>query len=185
MWDINKLLWVSAEHIKAKAPAELVEPLREAAERAGLSLDPAFLPHRPEGWIHHVIANLQERSQTLVEMVQRAKYALVESLDYDDGAVKKFLRPVVQIPVEDLRAEIEKLPEWPEESAIEAAFQTVLDKHELKMVKLAQPARVALTGTSASPGIYAVAHQLGRDLTLKRLDAALEMICQRAADTGT
>jgi glutamyl-tRNA synthetase len=58
------------------------------------------------------------------------------------------------------------------EKNIEAAFTEVLSRHNLQLGKLAQPVRVALTGTTVSPGIYEVLAVLGKDRSLKRLRAA-------------
>ncbi|MCK4847231.1 MAG: glutamate--tRNA ligase, partial [Deltaproteobacteria bacterium] len=56
---------------------------------------------------------------------------------------------------------------------IESAFQGLLDKFELKLGKLAQPVRVALTGTSVSPGIFETIEAMGKDMTIDRLTEAI------------
>jgi len=60
--------------------------------------------------------------------------------------------------------------------ALERVFQEVIAAHGLKLGKLAQPVRVAMTGTTASPGIFEVLDVLGRERTLARLDRALAAI---------
>ena len=62
---------------------------------------------------------------------------------------------------------------------VEAAFKEVIEKAGLKLGKLAQPVRVALTGKKESPGIYDVVLLLGRDRALKRLKAAIAWIDKR------
>ncbi len=59
---------------------------------------------------------------------------------------------------------------------LEPAFQLVLEEHDLKMGKLAQPVRVALTGGTASPGIYEVMELLGQENTCTRLAKAVALI---------
>jgi glutamyl-tRNA synthetase len=66
-------------------------------------------------------------------------------------------------------------------SAIEAAFQAVLARHNLGLGKLAQPVRVALTGGTVSPGIYEVAEVIGQARVVARLDAALPLVGGTAA----
>ena len=61
---------------------------------------------------------------------------------------------------------------WTVES-LTAAFNEVLAAHDLKLGKLAQPVRVAVTGGTASPGIFEVLDVLGRERTIARLDRAL------------
>ena len=60
------------------------------------------------------------------------------------------------------------------EASIQAAFERVLARFNLKLGQLAQPVRVALTGGTVSPGIYEVIAVLGRDRTVSRLRSALK-----------
>ena len=62
------------------------------------------------------------------------------------------------------------------EKALETAFKNVMEKTGLKLGKIAQPVRVALTGTTVSPGIFEVINVLGREKTLRRLSAAITHI---------
>jgi glutamyl-tRNA synthetase len=62
-----------------------------------------------------------------------------------------------------------------ETAPLEALFQGEAAKRSLGLGKIAQPVRVALTGGTASPGMYDVVQILGKDETLKRLDAAIAL----------
>ncbi len=75
----------------------------------------------------------------------------------------------------DLRSALAELAAW-EEDTVSGAFESVMEKHDLKLGKLAQPVRVALTGGSVSPGIFETAAVLGKDRVLRRLDHAIEMV---------
>ncbi len=72
----------------------------------------------------------------------------------------------------ELRTLLEALPDFTEE-AIEKTFASFAEKSGLKMTNIAQPVRVAMTGSTASPGMYEVLSTLGKEKTLKRLDAVL------------
>ena len=61
-------------------------------------------------------------------------------------------------------------------TALEGAFLRVMELTGLKLGKIAQPVRVALTGRTASPGIFEIIEILGREAVLKRLDAAVRRI---------
>ena len=67
------------------------------------------------------------------------------------------------------------------EKELETVFQSVMDHFEIKLGKIAQPVRVALTGTSISPGIFEIIMVLGKDRTMPRLEKALTFIKERAA----
>jgi glutamyl-tRNA synthetase len=62
------------------------------------------------------------------------------------------------------------------EEEIEKLFKAIVERHEVKLGKLAQPVRVALTGGTQSPGIFEVIDVIGKDNTLKRLNKAVESI---------
>ena len=62
------------------------------------------------------------------------------------------------------------------EEPLDAAFRSVAERHDLKLGKLAQPVRVAIVGTPQSPGIFETLAVLGRDRSLRRIDAALDGI---------
>ena len=73
----------------------------------------------------------------------------------------------------ELRAALSTVSVW-EQAELERAFHAVVERHGLKLGKLAQPVRVAITGRTASPGIFETLAALGRDWTLARLDTALD-----------
>jgi glutamyl-tRNA synthetase len=75
----------------------------------------------------------------------------------------------------ELRTELARLDEWTPD-AIQRTFEQIVARHEIGLGKLAQPVRVALTGGTVSPGIYEVAHVLGRARVLARLDRALPLV---------
>jgi glutamyl-tRNA synthetase len=77
--------------------------------------------------------------------------------------------------LESLKATLQTVSPFTHD-ALEPAFQSVLEEHELKMGKLAQPVRVALTGGTASPGIYEVMELLGQEKTCARLAKAVTLI---------
>jgi glutamyl-tRNA synthetase len=65
-------------------------------------------------------------------------------------------------------AKLTALAEW-DAASVEAAIREVAEGHEVKLGKLAQPLRAALTGSTTSPGIFDVLALLGRDESLARI----------------
>jgi glutamyl-tRNA synthetase len=125
-----------------------------------------------DAWLAKALVTLQERAQTLVELVESGRYYFVDEIAIDTAAAAKFLTPVVAAPLRAVRDRIARLEPWTVES-LTAAFDEMLAAHGLKLGKLAQPVRVAVTGGTASPGIFEVLEILGRDRTIARLDHAL------------
>lgn len=123
---------------------------------------------------------LRERSETLAQMAEQARWLLTDLVAYDDRAFAKHLKPAVLEPLGDLHDRLAALPEW-SEAGIEQAFAATLAAHDgLKLGKLAQPVRVALTGSAASPPIYETVAVLGQARAVGRLKEALTEIRRRA-----
>ena len=119
-------------------------------------------------------------SQTMLEMAERAHCFYEEYEAFDEKSAKAHLRPVARDALMALRDALAGLTEWTEE-ATEAAVGSVAETLDLKLGKVAQPLRVALTGRSASPGIGTTLSLVGRERALARIDRALEFIDARAA----
>jgi glutamyl-tRNA synthetase len=62
-----------------------------------------------------------------------------------------------------------------EEKALEELFRRLADERKVKLKVLAQAVRVALTGRTASPGLFEIMNILGKDVVLKRLRRALNL----------
>jgi len=169
IFDQNKLLALNADHIQACRPDALADPLRPFLAAQGVSPT-----DRPQ--LAAAIATLQPRSKTLVEMAQGARFYF-EAVAYEPAAAAKFLKPGVREPLERLMAELTSLTTWVE-PRIEDAFARTLEATGLKLGKLAQPLRVALTGGTVSPGIFEIIHVLGRDETLARMRQALDYLAR-------
>jgi glutamyl-tRNA synthetase len=152
-------------YIKTGDPRRLAGLLAEFLAARGI--DPDGGPA-----LERIVATLQERARTLVEMADGAAFYYAAEVDYDPEAAAKFL-------TEDRRAVLEKLvdglqdsPSF-DESAVEAKVQAVLTETGWKLGKVGPAIRVALTGGTASPGIYEMMAVLGRQETLRRLRRAL------------
>ncbi len=96
--------------------------------------------------------------------------------EIDEKAVKKFLTPEIKPLFEKLVAGLEAMDEPLDHDAVEALFKQTIEEAGLKLGKLAQPVRVALTGKTASPGIYDVVLLLGKQKTVERLGSAVHII---------
>ncbi len=173
----EKLEWVNFQHLKTLPAPQLaaaVKPLIEAR---------AWQIPGNDAWLARMVATLQERAKTLSELVDAAHYYLQDDLTFDAAAVDKHLATASPAVLGDLRAALASLTMW-DTAAIQGAFERVLETHALKLGKLAQPVRVALTGGTVSPGIYELIDVLGKDRVLRRLDHALEMMLDRGQGSG-
>jgi glutamyl-tRNA synthetase len=168
--DGDKLLWLNQHYLKALPATELAEKLAPfLASEVGREI--------PVSAELGALAELQrERGKTLSEMARLSRWFVVEAVEFDLKAVAKHLTPSIEPALRALRDGLAKLESWSRD-AIEAQFLEVLSAQgELKMGKLAQPVRVAITGGTVSPGIFETLEVLGQPRSLARLERALEQI---------
>ena len=122
---------------------------------------------------------IRDSSKTLLEMADAARFYYAPEIVYDEKAAAKFFKPAALEPLRLLRDQINALVDF-DEPGLEMAFKVVMAQSGLKLGKIAQPTRLALTGTTVSPGIFEIIAVLGRDRTLVRLDQAIAHIEHQA-----
>ena len=168
VFNPEKLLWLNSQYIKESRPMDLVGPVKPFLKD--------LVPQNPDPeTLSAAIATLQTRSKTLRELAEGTVFYFREPLDYDPGAVAKFLTPD-RIPLfRTLSEELECEVSWNEET-LKPVFGVLMERFQLKFGNIAQPLRVALTGRTVSPGIFEVMEVLGRERTLKRIHKALDLM---------
>ncbi|MBF0187148.1 MAG: glutamate--tRNA ligase [Magnetococcales bacterium] len=178
IFNQEKLIWLNGHHIRASTPELLAPILAESLRR--MEVDPGD----DLGYLADLIPGMQERTKTMVEMAEMAKFHFVEDVrPYNAKAVKRFFKATILEPFTDLIAAFEAQTDW-DEATLETTFKTVLERHGMGMGKLAQPVRIAITGGPISPGIFEVLHLVGRERSLKRLHLALEFLKEKVAATS-
>jgi glutamyl-tRNA synthetase len=113
-----------------------------------------------------------------VEMAKWLRFYFTDHIIYEDKAAAKFLTAATAPLLSQLVEGLERLPTF-DEASIEQVFQRLMAAEGVALGALAQPARVALTGGTVSPGIHEVMAILGRERVLSRLRKALEGISGR------
>jgi glutamyl-tRNA synthetase len=166
--DPAKLGWLNQQYFKADDPAEVGEYLRWHLEQAGHDLANGPAPA-------DIVLALRDRVQTLKEMAERAAVWFGPLTHYDDAAVARHLTANAAAPLADARQRLASLAGWSVES-VSAALHATAEALGLGMGKVAQPMRVAITGTQVSPDIAHTVYLAGRDEALRRIDAALAML---------
>ncbi len=169
VYNSEKAAWLNSQYIKALTPEELGEAVFPYIEAAGY-----VVQHDPV-WLAKMARTLQERSKTLVELVELGHYYFSDDLKIDEAAVAKHLKPETIPLLEMIRAALAELPEWNVQTTHDC-FGAIMEKLQLGLGKLAQPVRVALTGGVVSPGIFEVLDVLGRERSLQRIDQAITRI---------
>ncbi|MHB9072229.1 MAG: glutamate--tRNA ligase [Desulfobaccales bacterium] len=165
VFDEEKLQWLNSHYFKEMPPLELARELTPFLHYLNEAPDQEHLAR--------VVATLSARSKTLVEMAEAARFYFQDPRPYDAKAAQKFLTPAAVPNIREVAARLTQLPEV-NEASLSQLFAGLGQATGLKMVNLAQPVRVALTGRTASPGLYEIISILGRGETLRRLENAIE-----------
>ena len=166
--DPAKLGWLNQQYLKNDDPVGVGKHLEWHLQQRGFDL-----AHGPQP--ADIVVALRDRVQTLKEMAERAAVWFQPLTHYDDAAVAKHLTAAARMPLTDARERLAKLPLWTPET-VSAALREVAEALGLGMGKVAQPLRVAITGTQISPEIAHTVYLAGQGEALKRIDAALERL---------
>ena len=167
VWNPEKLLWLNHHYVKTAQPEELESGFLTQLGERGVT---AAAGARTLG----IIKSQQERSHTLGEMADLSMYFFKDP-ETDPKAKAKFVNPDTRPALVALREGLSTLTSF-ESAEVDARFKQVAEKLTLGLGKVAQPARVALTGNTVSPPIQDLISLLGKDTALARLDRAIASI---------
>jgi glutamyl-tRNA synthetase len=166
-WDQKKLESVQAAHLRMLAPERAAELAAPFVRARGLAVADG------DGRLAAAVALVLPRSTTLAQVAEAVDYFYRDVPEMDAAAAAKFLTAASAPVLEGLRAQVEPVQPF-ERSALEARVKAWTEAQSLPLQDVAQPARVALTGRKASPGLFEVMEVLGRERTLQRLAAGAE-----------
>ena len=175
-FDIDKLKWLNQHYIKVSDSAQLVSLLSDRLKDRGIDVSSG-----PP--VDDVVSALRERAQTLDEMADKSEYFFSEFEDYDVNAAQKYLRPVARDMLADVRSRLSVVEPWSAELIYAQVMSTVED-YDAKLCKLAQPLRVAVSGTAATPPIDETLLLVGKARPVDRIDRALVFIDRRMAENA-
>ncbi len=164
-FDLAKLGWLNQQYLKSDDPADVATHLEWHLQNEGFDLASGPAPS-------DVVIALRDRVQTLKEMASRAAVWYRPLEHYDDAAVAKHLTAAAQAPLTDIRARLVALTAWTA-AAVDGAVHETAEALGLGLGKVAQPLRVAITGTQVSPDIAHTVYLAGQAQALQRIDAAL------------
>jgi glutamyl-tRNA synthetase len=158
IFDEKKLRWLNGRFMREM-------PLAEYAAAVARHLD-----REPDEQLRAACAIAQEKAQTLTEVWPLVRFLFEAPVD-DEKAWDKVMKEGSGEILEAVVRALETVEPF-EPEAIEAALAPLLERFDLKPGKLYQPIRVAITGTSISPGIFESLAVLGRERSLERIQAA-------------
>jgi glutamyl-tRNA synthetase len=168
----DKLLWLNHHYLMHSDPVHVAHHLRWHLGQLGI--DPTSGPDPVD-----VVKAQRERCKTLVEMAKNSVFFYRDFETYDEKAAQKNLTAESGAVLQSLREGLEALAGW-EKEAVHAVIEATAAALGVKMGAVAQPMRVAVSGTSVSPPIDVTLTLLGKEKTLARIDRAIEHIRKKA-----
>ena len=166
VFDIQKLQWINSVYLKALTPQACLVWLV-----ADVQPD---LHEKLSGWsnetIHTAIGLHQERVKTGSELCD----ALITLHDgpslYEPDDLKKWMTRQARGYLDAVAPKLEALDQFSGDTIAEVV-KSFCKEHEIKLVTVAQPLRIALTGGASSPGVFELLALLGRQESVKRIHA--------------
>jgi glutamyl-tRNA synthetase len=168
-FDFAKLENLNGHYLRVTPDIEIVQRLKALVPELP---DGVALGERidADGWqkLERAMPGLKERAKTLVELLDSASFLFAKRPLTMDEQAAKLLDAAGREMLAALLPRLEDVSPWTLE-ALEASVRSFADETGRKLGKAAQPLRAALTGRSASPGIFEVLEVLGRDESLARI----------------
>jgi glutamyl-tRNA synthetase len=165
VFDIEKLQWVNSQHLAKYSNEQLVDLASPFLKELGFTID-------DRTYAAKALASERERGRTLKELALISAFYFRDHIEYDPAAAGKWLGEKGKDVLKKLRDRLATLDDF-SEPQIAKVFEEILAELNLKMLDVAQPCRVAMTGTTVSPGIHLVLTILGKKRVLTRIERAI------------
>ncbi|MCY3986209.1 MAG: glutamate--tRNA ligase [Candidatus Dadabacteria bacterium] len=173
VFDSGKFLWLNGKYLRDLPEERILDEMAAIVVQKGLPLQS---PQK----LRKIMEQMLQRSETLNAMVDQALYFFIDDFEYDEQAAAKFLVEKNREILELLAEELLGFKNFSHDN-IHGGFERVMQQTGVGLGKIAQPARVALTGSTKSPGIFDVVEILGKDTVARRITRALDFIGSRGA----
>lgn len=170
VFDLQKLNWLNAEHLRKLSNEELLPLLKNEihnSQFANLNLNDEYLLK--------VIEAMKERVSFVKEFISTCEYFYTEPKDYEQKSIEKNWKQETPAQMQKLRDEFSALNNTTKED-FEHALAKVAEELNIGKGKLIHPLRLAVSGQSTGPGMFDLLNILGKDEVIKRINSALERI---------
>lgn len=167
VFNPEKLLWVNEEYIKNSDDGSLLLSLKQ------------FLPEKclkkEDNFLIKAMNTLRARTSTLNQMADAGLFYCTAPETFEEKGAKKYFKSNVKDAIIFLRNKLQNA-DFSSQDELKEAFDKTIKKFNTKMIKIAQPVRIAITGRSVGPGIYEMLAILEKDESLKRIDKMINEI---------
>ena len=170
VFNLEKLNWLNAEHLRNKRLPELIELLKEELNHtryAGKQYSDEFLGL--------VIEAMKERIAFIKEIPEKGFYFFEDPTEYDDAVVKKRWKSDSADHLHKL-AELFSQLSTPSKVDFENTLRETAEELGIGTGKLIHPVRLAVSGVGGGPGVFDILFIIGKEATIRRLNKAIEIL---------
>jgi glutamyl-tRNA synthetase len=165
IFNAEKLLDLNAWYIRECSTPQLAAALIPFLAKENFR-------NQDEKLVAGAVETLRARSKTIADMARAAHFYFNDELTYEQKAAEKFLKPEGIALMKELKIRLEEAKAFTKEG-LEGVFALFLTDKKIKLGDIAQPLRIALTGSSVSPGLFEIMEVLGKHRVLARIDRAI------------
>ena len=170
VFNLEKLNWLNAEHLRKKSNEELLPLLKQemaASKYAGTNI--------PDETLLLIIEAMRERVAFIKEFIEKCPYFYEAPVTYEEKSVEKNWKPESTAHLKLYIGKILPLGN-PAKEDYEAALSRTAEELNIGKGKLIHPLRLAVSGQSTGPGMFDILFILGKDEVIRRINAAIEKL---------
>ncbi|MCX7816332.1 MAG: glutamate--tRNA ligase [Syntrophales bacterium] len=172
VFNPDKLLWLNQYYIKQYDSEKLVDAALPFWRAKGIKKE-------DRDFLRNIVKDLKSRSRTVVELVDKSLFYFNDDIEYDPEVRSKFLTDEIIVHLEAIAVRLASLEDY-SKGGIERFLRQLAEERGITLKTIAQPLRVALTGSTVSPGIDEVMLTLGKERVIKRLLRAISVGRERS-----
>lgn len=170
VFDLQKLNWLNAEHLRKKTDSELLEMLKTEIQKSKFK-DQNY----SDKFLLLIINSMKERVSFIKEFIDTCTYFYEAPTEYEQKAIEKNWKTDTPNQLLKLKEEFAALSN-PTKEDFENSLTKISEQLNVGKGKLIHPLRLALSGQSTGPGMFDLLFILGKDEVITRIDTALNRI---------
>ena len=169
IFNIKKLDWLNSEYIKSYPPEEMANFLSAPLIKKGI-----LKQDYDREWFIKLVNIYSTRICNVDDFIAKTEFLFKEKIEYEPEAVKEHINKETLSYIEKYKEKIKHLKPF-EEKPLEDAAHQLAKELGVDWARIIHPTRVAVTGSSASPGIFEVLVLLGKKRAIKRFEDAKKL----------
>ena len=175
VFDEQKLDWMNGLYMQDRSVDSIIEDVVKLWKEKGLIGSES---KKEEPYFRTVVGLLKDRSKKITELAENARYFFCDPEDYEEKAVKKHWKENTTDIVGELTKRMESIDTFTQES-LEKLYREYAEETGLSGGKLIHPTRLAVSGVSFGPGLFELLEVLGKDVVIRRMKTAIELLGKR------